>query len=265
MNSGIILWLEQLLINLLVAAVMLAAGWFCIEPITKLVGKALDSSVKKKRPLLTGLATQVVNKGLWIVLVVMVLSRLGVDVGPLIAGLGVTGFILGFAFQESLGNLASGLMIAINEPFRVGDFVEVAGLSGTVRDVGIMATELSTPDNKKVVIPNKSAWGSPITNYSALGQRRVDLSVGIAYGESIEKAVNVARQAVNSVEGVLPEPEARIAPVSFDDSQITICLRPWVKSENYWTVHAAVIAAVKSAFERENISIPFPQLDVHQV
>ena len=252
------------LMDALIAVVMLIAGKYLIRLISIAAARAFTRN-GKKRTLISDFASSVVSKGCWAVLIVMVLSRIGFNVAPLIAGLGVTGFILGFAFQESLGNLASGMMIALNEPFKVGDFVELAGLSGTVREVNIMATVLATADNKKIVVPNKSAWGSPITNYSALGKRRVDIEVGIAYGEDITRASDIARDAVMSVEGVFPDPPPRIEPVLFGDSAVTLCIRPWCSAADYWSVHAATLKAVKAAFDRNGISIPFPQLDIHNV
>lgn len=247
-----------------IAIVMLIAGKYVIRLISAAAAKAFTRN-GKKRTLISDFASSVVSKGCWAVLIVMVLSRLGINVAPLIAGLGVTGFVLGFAFQESLGNLASGMMIALNEPFKVGDFVELAGLSGSVLEVNIMATVLATADNKKIVVPNKSAWGSPITNYSALGRRRVDIEVGIAYGEDISRAIGIAREAVISVEGVFQDPPPRIEPMLFGDSAVTLCIRPWCNATDYWTVHAATLKAVKSAFDRNGVTIPFPQLDVHKV
>ena len=248
--------------DLLIAIVMLIVGKYLIRLVSAGAAKAFSRN-GKKRTLISDFASSVVSKGCWALLIVMVLSRMGVNVAPLIAGLGVTGFILGFAFQESLGNLASGMMIALNEPFKVGDFVELAGLSGTVLEVNIMATVLATADNKKIVVPNKSAWGSPITNYSALGRRRVDMEVGIAYGEDIARAIGIVREAVMSVEGVFQEPPPRIEPLLFGDSAVTLCIRPWCKAADYWAVHAATLKAVKAAFDRNGVSIPFPQLDIH--
>ena len=259
MDKGI-----DFVMDLVIAVAMLIAGKYLIRFISAMAARAFTRN-GRKRTLISDFASAVVSKGCWAVLIVMVLSRIGFNVAPLIAGLGVTGFILGFAFQESLGNLASGMMIAMNEPFKVGDFVELAGLSGTVIEVNIMATVLATGDNKKIVVPNKSAWGSPITNYSALGRRRVDIEVGIAYGEDIARASQIARDAVMSVEGVLPEPEPRIEPLLFGDSAVTLCIRPWCSAADYWAVHAATIKAVKSAFDRNGVSIPFPQLDIHKV
>lgn len=264
-NSAVTWFSEKgvdFIINALIAAATLLIGMYVIRMISAAAAKAFTRG-GKKRTLISDFASSVVSKGCWAILIVMVLGRLGVNIAPLIAGLGVTGFILGFAFQESLGNLASGLMIALNDPFKVGDFVDMAGYSGSVLEVNMMATVLATADNKKVVVPNKSAWGSPIVNYSALGRRRVDLSVGIAYGEDIQHAVRTASEAVLSVPGVLAEPAPRVEPVSFDDSAVTLCLRPWCAAADYWAVHAATIKAVKAAFDREHITIPFPQLDVH--
>lgn len=266
--NSVVAWFAErgidFVMDLLIALVMLIAGKYLIRFISAMAARAFTRNGKKKT-LISDFASSVVSKGCWAVLIVMVLSRIGFNVAPLIAGLGVTGFILGFAFQESLGNLASGMMIALNEPFKVGDFVELAGLSGTVREVSIMATVLATPDNKKIVVPNKSAWGSPITNYSALDKRRVDLEVGIAYGDDIAKATQIARTAVLSVEGVLDDPAPRIEPVLFGDSAVTICIRPWCATADYWTVHAATLKAVKAAFDANGITIPFPQLDIHNV
>ena len=249
-------------VNAVTAILLLLVGWLAIRLIVAAVRKAI-ARTGRNSALFTQFVLSVVSKGCWAVLIVMVLGRLGVNVGPLIAGLGVTGFILGFAFQESLGNLASGLMIALNEPFKVGDYVIVAGLEGTVMKVDMMATELATADNKKVVIPNKAAWGAPITNFSALGKRRVDLKIGIDYGSDIAKAIAVARKAVASVPQVLAEPAASVSVAGLDSNEVSLNVRPWANGADYWTVYSDAYAAVKAAFDANGIAIPFPQLDVH--
>ncbi|MCR5413479.1 MAG: mechanosensitive ion channel family protein [Kiritimatiellae bacterium] len=246
---------------LLTAAVIFAAGWLIIRLLNAAVHKALGKYGHKT--LFANFVASVVTKSCWAILLITVLSRLGVDVTPLIAGLGVTGFILGFAFQESLGNLASGMMIAINEPFKVGDFVEAAGMSGTIAEVNMMATVMTTPDNKRIVMPNKSVWGSPITNYSAQDTRRVDMQMGIAYGEDVERALDVMLEAVNRVPGVLAEPAASVSVAGLDSSQITVNIRPWAKNADYWTVRSATLAAVKAELNNAGIEIPFPQVVVH--
>ena len=249
-------------IRLVAAAVILVLGWLVIRLIVGMVGKAVEKG-GKKNTLFGNFIRNVTGKICWIVLLVTVLGKLGVDIAPIVAGLGVTGFILGFAFQESLGNLASGLMIAINEPFKIGDYVIVAGLEGTVIKMDMMAATLATADNKKVVIPNKSAWGSPITNFSALGRRRVDIQIGIDYGCDIAKAIKVALATLPLVPNVLKDPAPSVSVASLDDSQVTLNIRPWADGANYWAVYNDVQVAVMQAFEKNGIDIPFPQLTVH--
>ena len=204
--NQVVTWLTErglsFAMRLLFAAVVLAVGALAIRMIVAAVGRAVERR-GRGNALITSFARSVTSKTCWAVLAVTVLGMLGVDIGPIVASLGVTGFILGFAFQESLGNLASGLMIAINQPFRIGDYVIVAGLEGKVLKMDIMATELATADNKKVVIPNKSAWGAPITNFTALGRRRVDMKIGIDYASDVGKAIEIALSALAAVPGVL--------------------------------------------------------------
>ena len=249
-------------ISLIAAILILVIGSFVIKGIVALVGKAVTKS-GKGNALFVNFIRNVTSKLCWIVLLVVVLEKLGVNVAPIIAGLGVTGFILGFAFQESLGNLASGLMIAINQPFKIGDYVIIAGLEGSVRAVDMMAVVLATADNKKVVIPNKSAWGAPITNFSALGRRRVDIQIGIDYGCDVSKAIRVALETLPTVPGVLTDPAPAVSVAVLADSAVTLNVRPWAEGANYWAVYNDVQVAVKSAFEKNDISIPFPQLTVH--
>ena len=249
-------------VSLAVAVLILFVGKYAIKLLVAAVGKALDKA-GKNNTLIGNFIRNVVSKICWIVLLVTVLQKLGVDVAPIVAGLGVTGFILGFAFQETLGNFASGLMIAVNEPFKLGDYVIIAGLEGTVIKIDLMATVLATADNKKVVIPNKSAWGAPITNFSALGRRRVDIKIGIEYENDVSTAIKVALATLPTVPGVLMDPAPSVNVASLDDSQVTLNIRPWADSANYWNVYNDVQIAVKKAFEGAGIGIPFPQLTVH--
>ena len=249
-------------IDLAIAAVILLVGWLVIRLITAAVRKALMRG-KAKGALIVNFICSVVTKVCWAILLVVVLGHLGVDVAPIVAGLGVTGFILGFAFQESLGNLASGMMIALNEPFKVGDYVSAAGNEGAILEVNMMATVMSTADNKKVVIPNKSVWGGPIVNFSALNIRRVDLQVGVSYGEDIKKAIEVIRAALESVPGVLKDPAPGIGVARLDASAVTINVRPWAKCADYWAVANGGLMAAKEALGKAGIEIPFPQLVVH--
>jgi len=248
--------------NLLASLLILLFGWLAIRIVVTLVGKAVEKG-GSRHSLFGNFARNATSKVCWIVLFVVILGKLGVDIAPLIAGLGVTGFILGFAFQESLGNLASGLMIAISEPFKIGDYVIVAGHEGTVLKMDMMAAVLATADNKKIVIPNKSAWGAPIVNFTALGRRRVDIKIGIDYSCDISKALRVALETVPGVPGVLADPAPTVSVASLDDSQVTLNIRPWAEGVNYWNVYNDTQVAIKTAFEKSGIDIPFPQLTIH--
>ena len=266
LSQQIVTWISEkgvdFALNVISAALIFLVGWLVIRLIGAAVLRALTRNGKKKT-LFTSFVSSVVMKICWAILLVMVLGRLGVDVAPLIAGFGVTGFILGFAFQESLGNLASGMMIAINEPFKVGDVVDAAGHTGAIVEVNMMATVMATADNKRIVLPNKSVWGGPIVNYSALDKRRVDLQVGIAYGENVERAISVIRETVAKVPGVLAEPAPAVAVAGLDESQVTMNVRPWSKTGDYWAVYSGVLQAVKEELDRAGIEIPFPQVMVH--
>lgn len=248
--------------NAIFALVLFIVGWIGIRLIDLAIRKGLSKS--RRRGLLINFVASSVTKTCWAILLVMILGRLGVNVAPLVAGLGVTGFVLGFAFQESLGNLASGLMIALNEPFKVGDFVEISGLQGTIVEMNMMATTLTTADNKKIVVPNKSVWGGPIVNYSAMETRRVDVQVGIAYGEDIGKALDLIRTTVLSVPGVLQTPAPTVAVAALADSQVTINVRPWAKNADYWSVYFETLKSIKDELGKAGVEIPFPQVTIHQ-
>ena len=264
----IVEWLVQnglsYLFDIIGALVILLVGWIATKIIVALVGRAVEHR-RAENTLLAGFVRNVTSKMCWAILVVIILGKLGVNVAPIIAGLGVTGFILGFAFQESLGNLASGLMIAINEPFKIGDYVIVAGNEGSVMKVDMMATELATADNKKVIIPNKSAWGGPIVNFSALGRRRVDLNIALAYSSDVAKAINVALDALKAVPGVLTDPAPAVFVAALDNCRVTLNVRPWVEGANYWDVFNTAQIAVKVALEKNGIAAPIPQMNVHSV
>lgn len=251
-------------IDLAVAVLIVIVGAVAVKLIRGGVARALAKS-KKISQLLTDFIVSVVGKICWAAIILVALQRLGVNVGPLVAGLGVTGFVLGFAFQESLGSLAAGMMIALNQPFKVGDYVTAGGIEGSVTELNMMAIELATADNKKVVIPNKAVWGSAITNFSALGKRRVDTKIAIAYGADIKKALEVAEAALRNLPGVLADPAPAVSVASLDDSAVTLNLFPWAACADYWAVRSGAQSAVKKAFEENSIEIPFPQLDVRVV
>ena len=267
--SAIMGWLQTTGVDygfrILAALVILAVGAVAIKLAANAFEKILEKTRLGEKSLVAKFLVSVSVKVAWAFLAVIVLGKLGVDVAPIIAGLGVTGFILGFAFQESLGSLAAGLMIAVNKPFKVGDFVSVAGLDGSITALDMMAVTLATPDNRKITIPNKQAWGAPIVNFSALDKRRVDIAVGIAYGADISLAKKTAIDAVSSLPGVLGDPAPMAEVKSLDDSAVALTVRVWCKTADYWKVYFAGVQNVKESFGRAGVAIPFPQLDVHVV
>ncbi|MDW4498840.1 mechanosensitive ion channel [Sulfitobacter sp. D35] len=202
----------------------------------------------------------------WIVLAIglmVVLSMLGIDISPVFALIGGASFIMAFAFQDTLGNLASGLMIMINRPFDEGDYVDVGGVGGTVRSVSIVATTIVTPDNQVIVIPNKNVWGDTITNVTASATRRVDLVFGIGYDDSIPDALRVIEETVKAHPLVLEEPAPAIRVHELADSSVNFICRPWVQTGDYWTVYWDLMQQMKQNFDAAGISIPYPQQDVH--
>ena len=202
----------------------------------------------------------------WIVLAVgflIVLSALGIDISPVFALIGGASFILAFAFQDTLGNLASGLMIMINRPFDEGDYVDVGGVSGTVKAVSIVATKVVTPDNQIIIIPNRNVWGNVIKNVTASETRRVDLVFGISYDDSIPKAVEVITETVKAHPLVLDDPEPVIRVHELADNSVNFVCRPWAKTTDYWAVYWDLTQQMKEQFDAAGISIPYPQRDLH--
>jgi len=194
---------------------------------------------------------------------IAVLSKLGVQTTSFVAVLGAAGLAVGLALQGSLGNFASGVLLLIFRPFKKGEYVEAAGTAGVIQEIGIFVTTLFTPDNKKVIIPNSQITGGVITNYSANDTRRVDLMAGIGYSDDIPKAKAVLKRILAEHELVLDDPAPIVELASLGDSSVNIHVRPWVKAPDYWRVHFDVTEAIKMEFDREGISIPFPQRDVH--
>lgn len=202
----------------------------------------------------------------WVVMAVglmITLSAVGIDISPVFALIGGASFIMAFAFQDTLGNLASGLMIMINRPFDEGHYVDVGGVAGSVKSVSIVATTVVTPDNQIIVIPNKNVWGNVITNVTASKTRRVDLVFGISYEDSISDAWRVIEETTNAHPLVLDEPKPAIHVHELADSSVNFICRPWTKTSDYWDVHWDLTRQIKENFDTAGISIPYPQQDLH--
>ena len=191
------------------------------------------------------------------------LSALEINIGPVLAVIGAAGFVIAFALQNSLSNFASGILMLIYRPFDVSDWVNVAGVLGKVESMNLLSTQLRTPDNQLIIVPNNSVWGDVITNITGITERRVDMVFGIGYGDDIDKAQRILEDIVNSHERVLKEPEAVVKLHELGDSSVNFVCRPWVKPEDYWDVYWDITREVKRRFDAEGVSIPFPQRDVH--
>jgi small conductance mechanosensitive channel len=193
----------------------------------------------------------------------LALSQLGISLGPLLAGLGIAGFIVGFALQETLGNFAAGIMILLYRPFDVGDLIDVGGVFGKVDKMNLVSTSILTVDNQMIVIPNNKIWGDVIKNVTAQDIRRVDMVFGIGYDDDIPKAESILRDIITSHEKVIEDPEPVVRLHTLNDSSVDFVVRPWVKADDYWDVYWDVTRTVKLRFDEEGVSIPFPQRDVH--
>jgi small conductance mechanosensitive channel len=200
---------------------------------------------------------------LLIFVIIAAVSALGIQTTSFIAILGAAGLAIGLALQGSLSNFASGVLIVMFRPYKVGDFVEAAGISGVVEEVQILTTVLKTGDNKKVIVPNGQIMDSVITNYSANDQRRVDMIIGVSYSDDIDKVRSALKQLVEADDRILNDPACTIAVSALADSSVNFVLRPWVKTADYWAVTFDLTEAIKKRFDKEGISIPFPQRDVH--
>jgi small conductance mechanosensitive channel len=198
-----------------------------------------------------------------IFVVIAALGQLGIQTASFVAIVGAAGLAIGLALQGSLANFAAGVLILIFRPFEVGDFVEVAGVSGAVQNIQIFTTELHTPDNKKVIVPSGGVISGNITNYSANNTRRVDLVFGIGYSEDIDVAKTLLQTVLAAEPKVLQDPEPTIGVVELADSSVNLVCRPWVNTADYWDVYFNVTEAVKKALDAGGISIPFPQRDLH--
>jgi small conductance mechanosensitive channel len=229
----------------------------------RLTETALQKPGVELSQLLQRMVLLIVRNTILVIGVLIALSQMGISLGPLLAGLGVIGFIVGFALQDTLSNFAAGLLILMYRPFDVDDYIEAAGQSGLVSHMSLVNTTILTFDNQTIIVPNGKIWGDVIKNVTAQSIRRVDLVFGISYTDDIPKTEKVLAEIVNSHESVLKDPETNIRLHELGDSSVNFIVRPWVKTEDYWETYWAITRAVKMRFDEEGISIPFPQRDVH--
>jgi small conductance mechanosensitive channel len=255
-TPGILIKLATILFVIFVFGMLARAARRLVK--TALSRSNVDSSELLRR-LLIGMA----SKLMWLIAFLVVLSVMGIDVGPMLAGLGIAGFVLGFALQDTLSNFAAGLMIMAYQPFDVGDVVSAAGVKGKVDSVSLVSTVITTLDNQVLILPNNKVWGDVINNVTAQDTRRVDLVFGIGYTDDAAKAQGIMEDVLRNHELVLDEPESMVRLHELGDSSVNFICRPWCLTDDYWDVYWDVTETVKQRFDAEGISIPFPQRDVH--
>ncbi|UCG69282.1 MAG: mechanosensitive ion channel, partial [Thermoplasmata archaeon] len=234
--------------------------------VVKIVGRSVRKSLLKGKAseILAEFTSRLIKIMLTIFVVFTALGFLGLDMGEYILGLAVVlGFVLGFAIGDTLSNIAAGFMVAITKPFKAGDVVTIGGETGAIQSVGISVTELNTPDNKRIIIPNKSVWGGNIINFTRHGKRRVDMEVGVGYTDDLNKVIKTTMEVIKSHPKILSDPAPQVAVSDHGDSAVGLVVRPWCKTEDYWDVFFDMKKALKEAYDREGISIPYPQMDVH--
>ncbi len=252
------------ILTLLGGIIMVAVGKLLIHWVMTLLERGLQRS-KKISDLMARYTLQLVNILGWILLAIAFLQHMGLNMGPVLAGLGITGVILGFAFQETIGNLLSGVMIVINAPFRIGDYIEAGAFAGTVTDMDMICVTLSTPDNKKITMSNKLVWGNPIVNYSDIERRRVELAVSVTLGSDIERTKKTIREILASYSEVLPTPEPVVEVTKLTSSSVDLVVRPWVRPSDYWKVHFRFNGEIYDRLTEAGIAVPHTQLDVHLI
>lgn len=255
----------KVLFRLLLVAAILIVSFQLANLVRKLVNRGLDSARVHISHLLRRMIVATSRNLIIIFGLLIAISQLGISLGPLLAGLGVVGFIIGFALQDTLSNFASGLMILIYRPFDVGDVVEAGGVKGTVSHMSLVNTTFMTFDNQSMVVPNNLIWASVITNVTAQRTRRVDLTIGVSYDDDIEKVEAILWDIINDHEAVLTDPKPNIRLHELGESSVNFIVRPWVKTADYWETYWALTKAIKIRFDSEGISIPFPQRDIHVI
>jgi small conductance mechanosensitive channel len=248
--------------NIIMAIIVAIVGYIIIglvvEHLRKFVIKANLGEI------LAEFVSRIVRILLMVFLIGTVLGIVGLSIGPALISFSVVlGFVLGFAMGDTLSNIAAGFMMAITKPFKKGDYVKISGEEGVIKAVGISMLELDTVDNKRVIVPNKLAWGSNIINFTKNPTRRVDMIVGVSYAADLNKVIEVIMKVIKADDRILTDPEPFVAVKEMADSSVNLVVRPWTATADYWPVYFGFQKTIKEALDKAGIEIPFPQMDVH--
>lgn len=243
------------------ALLIFVIGRWVVQIVAGFMRRALNR--RGMDEMLVGFLTRIVHVFLLLSVILAAIGYLGIPITPLIAVLGGAALAVGLALQSSLSNLASGVMLVGFRPFTAGHFVEAGGVSGTVQKVGIFHTDLKTPDARQVVVPNSAITASPITNYSAYDTRRIDMIIGVHYGDDLKLARETIARVLSNHDKVLDDPEPVIMLMDLGDSSVDFAVRPWVNAADFWPTRGELLEQLKTELESAGCSIPFPQRDVH--
>lgn len=239
------------------ALVVLVVGWMIAGMVSGMVRRRVNATPRID-PTLGNFAASIIKWVILLMVLVAVLGLFGIQATSLVAVLGAATLAIGLALQGTLSDLAAGFMLILFRPYKLGDFVDIAGTSGTVRDLNLFVTELVTPDNVQIIVPNGQAWGAIITNFSAHKTRRVDLVFGIDYGDNADTAMDIILELAKADARVHDDPAPWVRVTNLGDSSVDLTTRLWVNAADYWEVKFAMTKAVKEAFDARGISIPYP-------
>jgi small conductance mechanosensitive channel len=259
LNTYLIPWGTKIMLALVIFVI---GRW-----IARLLAKGLQKMMTKGNvdPMLINFLGNIAYTALLAVVVLAALEQLGVNTTSALAILGAAGLAVGLALKDSLSSFAAGVMLIIFRPFKLGDFVEAGGVMGVVEEIRIFHTMLKTGDNREITMPNSQIYSGTIINYSARETRRIDLVIGIGYGDDIKQARNIINDILAANTNLLQDPAPTVMLLELGESSVDFAVRPWVKAADYWSTRADLLEAIKTKFDQEGISIPYPQRDVHVI
>lgn len=251
---------EKMLLRLIVAAIIIVVAMIATKIVSKLFKNLMNHN--KISSIFATLMRKTIKAIIWAIAAIAILQDFGINLTPVIAGLGISGVVLGLALQETIASFFSGLIIAVKKPFEIGDYVTIDGTGGTVRSMDMMGITLTTPDNKMITMSNKNVWGSVIINTSALDVRRVDMTISVSYESDYEKAREVISDLLSSYPEVLKDPAPTIEVNMLSASSVDFIVRPWTKNSDYWTVYWKFQKEIVPALSAKGVEVPYNKLDI---
>ncbi|MHC4956767.1 MAG: mechanosensitive ion channel family protein [Planctomycetota bacterium] len=260
-------WIEDNAIAVLIKILLVIVIYMVFKFLARLGGRVTNAALSRSKispsELLKKFFVGIVSKGIMFLGLLIILGQLGIDVGPVLAGISVVGFIVGFALKDTLANFAAGIMILMYRPFDAGNVISACGIVGKVDNLTLVSTTLLTPDNQVHIVPNGAVWGGVITNITANDTRRVDMTIGVGYDDDLDAAEALLLDEVKNHPKVLADPAPIVKVAELADSSVNFVVRPWSKTSDYWDVKFDLSKSIKKRLDKEGFNIPFPQRDVH--